>query len=132
MEKETNRQKKISTLIQKDLTDIIQQELRLSGHSDIIVSVSKVRVTSDLSIARAYLSIFPDDKAKEVMESLQNHKVQLKHKIAQRTRHQLRKMPELNLYTDDSLEYEQGIYDALKGDDDPIKNPDLLKKRKKL
>ncbi len=132
MEQETNRQKKIGKLLQQDLTDIIQQELRKNARSHIIVSVSKVRVTTDLSIAKAYLSIFPDEKAETVMNNLQQHQSHLKHLLAQRTRHQLRKMPELNLYIDDSLEYKQGIDEALKGHKDPIKNPDLLDKRKKL
>ncbi len=131
MEQETNRQKKIGTLIQHDLADVIQKELREAGQTHIIVSVSKVRVTSDLSLAKAYLSIFPKDKANETMEALQHHRTQLKHIIAQRTKHQLRKMPELVLYVDDSLEYIHGIEEAIKGNEDPIKNPDLLDKRKR-
>lgn len=131
MEKETNRQKKIGRLLQHDLADIIQKELKRAGQNHVIVSVSKVRVTSDLSIARAYLSIFPTKEAKAVMESLQGYRTQLKHQLAQRTKHQLRKMPELNLYLDDSLEYIQGIEEALKGENNPIKNPDLLDQRKK-
>lgn len=131
MEKETNRQKKIGTLIQHDLSDIIQHELRKTGNSNVIVSVSKVRVTSDLSIAKVYLSIFPKEKSEAMMESLQKHKSKLKHQVSQRTRHQLRKMPELNLYLDDSLEYRQGIEAALKREQNPIKDPELLNKRKK-
>jgi|SRR5699024_1089241 len=131
MEKETNRQKKIGALIQRDLTDIIQKEFRQTGKSNIIVSVSKVRVTADLSIAKAYLSIYPNERAKAVMDDFQKHKSQLKHQVAQRTKHQLRKMPELLLFLDDSLEYIQNIDEALKGKEDPIENPDLLDKRKK-
>jgi|SRR5699024_11403495 len=131
MEQETNRQKKISALIQRDLTDVIQKRLRKAGRSHVIVSVSKVRVTSDLSIAKAYLSIFPDEKAGALMDELVQIQNQLKHELAQLTKHQLRKMPDLSLYLDDSVAYEQGINDALKGDEDPIKNPDLLGKRKK-
>lgn len=131
MEQETNRQKKISGLIQKDLADIIQKELRQNGKTGTIVSVSKVRVTSDLSLAKAYLSIFPTEKSEEVMEDLQRHRSQLKHLVAQRTKHQLRKMPELLLYVDDSIEYIHSIEEAVKGKEDPIQNPDLLDKRKK-
>lgn len=132
MEQETNRQKKIGTLIQKDLADIIQKELRKAGKSGVIVSVSKVRVTADFSLAKAYLSIFPNDQAQEVMTDLQKHRNHLKHLIAQRTKHQLRKMPELNLFLDDTLEYIHNIEEAVKGKSDPIKNPDLLEKRKKI
>lgn len=132
MEQETNRQKKVATLIQHDLAEIIQKELRSAGQSSVIVSVSKVRVTSDFSTAKAYLSIFPNDKVEEVMEDLQRHRSQLKNKVAQRTKHQLRKFPELLLYLDDSLEYMNKIDQAIKEKEDPIKQPDLLDKRKKL
>ncbi len=131
MEKETNRQKKIATLIQHDLTDIIRRELQDAGQKGIIISVTKVRVTSDFSIAKAYLSIYPNDRAKAIMEDVQRHRPHLKHQIAQRTRHQMRKMPELFLFIDDSTAYIHDIEEALKGEEDPIKNPDLLDKRKK-
>ena len=132
MEKETNRQKKVGTLIQHDLAEIIQQELRKVGKTSVIVSVSKVRVTSDFSLAKAYLSVFPNDKAESVMEDLQKHRLQLKNQIAQRAKHQLRKMPDLLLYLDDSLEYINSIEQAIKGKENPIEKPDLLDKRKKL
>lgn len=132
MEQETQKQKKVGTLIQHDLAEIIQKELRKSGELRVIVSVSKVRVTADFSLAKAYLSIFPKDKVEGVMEELQKHRLQLKHQVAQRTRHQLRKMPELVLYMDDSLDYIEDIEEAVKGEEDPIQNPDLLDKRKKL
>lgn len=131
MEKETNRQKKIATLIQHDLTDIIRRALQDAGQNGVIISVTKVRVTSDFSIARAYLSIFPEEQAKAIMEDLQKHRTNFKHQIAQRTKHQMRKMPELLLFIDDSIAYIHNIESALKGDKDPIKNPDLLDKRKK-
>src|SRR5699024_3142629 len=101
MEQETNRQKKVATLIQHDLAEIIQKELRGAGQSNIIVSVTKVRVTSDFSLAKAYLSIFPNDKVEDVMEDIQRRRTYLKNQVAQRTKHQLRKFPELLLYLDD-------------------------------
>ena len=61
---ETNRQKKIGGVIQKDLVDILQGEVRKNGVSNLVISVSKVSVTSDLSVATVYLSIFPQEKAK--------------------------------------------------------------------
>lgn len=131
MEEETNRQKKIGALIQRDLTDIIQQELRKSGKTHVIVSVSKVKPTTDLSLAKAYLSIFPTKEAEAVMEELKKFKSQLKHQVAQRTKNQLRKMPDLALYLDDSIEYMQKIEEAVKGRENPIENRDLLDKRKK-
>lgn len=132
MEQETNRQKKIAGLIQRDLADIIQKDLRKVGKSNIIISVTKVRVTADLSLAKAYISIYPKDNADKIMEELQHQCSYLKHQVAQRTRHQLRKMPELELNVDDSIDYIHSIEEAVKGKEDPIQDPDLLDKRKKV
>lgn len=132
MEKETNRQKKVATQIQHDLADIIQKELRKAGKLKVIVSVTKVRVTSDFSLAKAYLSIYPKNEVETTMENLQRYRAQLKHQVAQRTRHQFRKMPELTLHLDDSIDYIHNIEKAVKSKEDPIQNPDLLDKRKKL
>ena len=128
---ETNRQKKIGGLLQKDLADILQSSLRESGRTGILISVSKVRVTTDLSIAKAYISIFPAKHQEEVLKEIKENTSQIKHEVAQRTKHQLRKMPDLNFYIDDSLEYIDGIEQSIKGKENPISNPDLLDKRKK-
>lgn len=128
---ETNRQKKIGGVLQKDLADVIQQELRNAGKTNIIISVSKVKVTTDLSIAKAYLSIFPSAQAKALIEELREIKHRLKHQVALKTKHQLRKMPDLDLFLDDSLDYIEEIDEAVKGKENPIENPDLLEKRKK-
>ncbi len=128
---ETNRQKKIGKVLQQDLAEILQNQLREAGKTGIIISVSKVRVTTDLSIAKAYLSIFPPKYSKEILEEITAIKSKIKHELAQRTRQQLRKMPDMNFYLDDSLDYIQNIEKSIKGEDNPIDNPDLLDKRKK-
>tara|TARA_B100000929_G_C15476847_1_gene409805 strand:- start:597 stop:1004 length:408 start_codon:yes stop_codon:yes gene_type:complete len=128
---ETNRQKKVAGVLQRDLVDVIQKALMQAGVKNIIVSVSKVNVTTDLSQAKVYLSIFPHDKASEILKEVSAVKPFIKHEIANRTRHQLRRMPELQFYVDDSLEYIDGIDKSLKGSEDPIQNPDLLPRRKK-
>jgi ribosome-binding factor A len=128
---ETNRQKKIGGVLQQDLADVIQQELKRNNVTGIIVSVSKVKVTTDLSIAKAYISIFPTKDALGLLEELKAISNKLKHELAQRTKNQLRKMPDLNFYLDDSLEYIEGIEKAVKGEENPIENRDLLDKRKK-
>lgn len=128
---ETNRQKKIASLLQEDLAHELQNILRDAGQTGIIISVSKVIVTVDLSLAKVYVSIFPADRAENLTKELNEKKSQIKHRIAQLTRHQLRKMPDLNFYNDDSIEYISGIEKAIKGSDNPLKNPDLLDKRKK-
>lgn len=128
---ETNRQKKIGTLIQKDIVDILQGEVRKNSITNLIISVSKVNVTSDLSIAKVYLSIFPSDKGPELLTAIRTNSPLIKHELAQRVRQQLRRVPELIFYLDDSLDYIEKIDNALAGKDNPIENPDLLDKRKK-
>ena len=128
---ESNRQKKIAGILQQDLAEVLQAELNAGGVKGIIISVSKVKVTTDLSIAKAYLSIFPNDKAKVLIEEIRAKTPLIKHELAQRTKHQLRRMPQLEFFIDDSLEYMDRIDRSLKGEENPIKNPDLLDKRKK-
>ena len=128
---ETQRQKKIGGVIQKDLAEILQRAATDGGFQGTIISVTKVSVTVDLSIAKAYISIFPADKVKPVMEGIQENQAMIRHELAQRTRHQLRRMPELAFYLDDSLDYIENIEKSLEGGDDPIEDPDLLPRRKK-
>ena len=109
---ETTRQNKIGRLLQKELSEIFLVETRkLPG---VMVSVSVVRVTSDLSIARAYLSIFPTEKSADILKNIQDTAKSIRHELAQRVRFQLRKMPELHFYIDDSLDYAEKIEDLLK------------------
>ena len=128
---ESNRQKKIAGILQKDLAEVIQLELKAAGTQNLIISVTKVRVTPDLLQANAHLSIFPSDKAEKIIEEIRNIKPKVKHEVAQRTKNQLRRMPELSFYNDDSIEYINDLEQAFKGKNDPIKNPDLLDNRKK-
>ncbi|WP_026451864.1 30S ribosome-binding factor RbfA [Aequorivita capsosiphonis] len=128
---ETNRQKKIGSVLQNDLANVLQNMLREAGQMGIIISVSKVSTTTDLSIAKVYVSVFPADKAEAIVAELNKVKPKIKHQIAQLTKNQLRKMPDLSFYNDDSLEYIEKIDNAVKGEDNPLKNPDLLPKRKK-
>ncbi|AXT18648.1 30S ribosome-binding factor RbfA [Flavobacteriaceae bacterium AU392] len=128
---ESNRQKKIASVLQLDLVEVLQGSASQGGMRNIIISVTKVKVTVDLSIAKVYLSIFPVDKGQELLEGIQSNSSLIKHELAQRTRHQLRRMPQLEFFIDDSLEYIDNIDRSLKGLDNPIDNPDLLDKRKK-
>lgn len=129
---ESNRQKKIAGVLQNDLALVLQKMLRESGQLGIIISVSKVTVTTDLSLSKVYVSVFPPDKAELMVEELNVLKPSIKNQIAQKTKHQLRKMPDLVFYNDDSLEYIGKIEQAVKGDEDPIKDPKLVEKRKNL
>lgn len=111
---ESTRQAKISRLLQKELSEIFrQQTAKMRG---TLVSVSAVRVSPDLSIARVYLSVFPSDKAHEIIESINKSAKTIRYELAQRVRFQLRKTPELSFYIDDSLDYIENIDNLLKED----------------
>ncbi|MDA8595498.1 30S ribosome-binding factor RbfA [Flavobacteriaceae bacterium] len=128
---ESNRQKKIAGVLQKDLVDILQSAAR-DGMKGVIISVTKVKVTSDLSQAKVYLSVFPSDKRDVILAGINTNISAIRNEMAQKTRHQLRRMPELLFFGDDSLDYIDAINESLQGrDENPILNPDVLEKRKK-
>lgn len=128
---ETNRQRKIAGVLQKDLVDVLQKAAQ-DGMKGVIISVSKVNVTSDLGVAKVYLSIFPSEKRAEIVKGVQSNTPLIRHEMAQRTKNQLRRMPELLFFGDDTLDYLEVIDKSLKGEDEnPIKNPDILPKRQK-
>ena len=131
MEEFTQRQKKIGGILQQDLAEVLQKAATDGGLRGVIISVSKVNVTTDLSVAKVYLSIFPNKEAEPLLEGIRSNKPLIRHELAQLTRHQLRRMPQLEFFIDDSLEYIDGIERSLKGEDNPLENPDLLGKRKK-
>ena len=108
---ETTRQAKISRLIQKELSEIFRQQTAKTH--GVLVSVSAVRVSPDLSIARAYLSVFPSDKGAEIIENVNRSTSQIRHELAQKVRYQVRKTPELSFFIDDSLDYIEHIDDLL-------------------
>jgi len=128
---ESNRQKKISGILQEDISSVIQDFLRKNTVKNLLVSVTKVTVTPDLGYAKAYLSVFPADKAAAVVQEIVEIGPQLRHQVAVKVRHQLRRMPELQFFNDDSLEYMDQIDRELKGLNNPIENPDILPRRKK-
>ncbi|MDO4319244.1 MAG: 30S ribosome-binding factor RbfA [Bacteroidales bacterium] len=109
---ESTRQAKISRLLQKELSEIFRQQTAKTHGT--IVSVSTVRVSPDLSVAKAYLSIFPSDKSQEVLDSIVASAKTIRYELAQRVRFTLRKTPELQFYLDDSLDYLERIDDLLK------------------
>jgi len=115
---ESKRQKRIAKIIQQDLAEILQGEIRRAGVKNFIISVTKTYVTPDLSLARVYVSVFPPDKADESVEALRQNAKLVKHAVAQRVRHQLRKMPDLEFYRDDTLDYIERIDEALRSGPD--------------
>lgn len=109
---ETTRQAKIARLIQKELSEIFRRQTAKTH--GVIVSVSSVRVSPDLSIAKAYLSVFPSDKGPEMIESINKSAKTIRYELAQIVRFQLRKTPELHFYLDDSLDYIENIDSLLR------------------
>ena len=104
---ETKRQAKIARLIQRELSEIFRRQTSALG--GVIVSVSAVRVTPDLSIAKAYLSIFPSEKSAEILENIKKQAKTVRYELAQAVKEVLRKCPELQFYLDDSLDYIENI-----------------------
>ena len=109
----STRQSKIERLLQKDLGDIFQK-----GTSTLfkgkMITVTTVRVSPDLSSARAYLSLFPVEDKKEFMEYINSIEGQIRYDLGKRIRHQLRKVPSLSFFLDDSLDYIDNIENLLK------------------
>lgn len=129
---ETHRQKKIAGILQKDIVDVLQTAAR-DGMKGVLISVTKVQVTADLSQAKVYLSVFPNDKRTSLLEGIKSNTTRIRHELSQRTKNQLRRVPELLFFIDDSLDYIETIDKSLKGKDvDPIKNPEILDRRKKI
>ncbi|HBI59441.1 MAG: 30S ribosome-binding factor RbfA [Duncaniella sp.] len=104
---ESTRQAKISRLLQKELSEIFRQQTAKTHGT--IVSVSIVRVSPDLGVAKVYLSIFPGEKSQEVLESIKKSAKTIRYELAQKVRFQLRKTPELTFFIDDSLDYAANI-----------------------
>ncbi len=109
---ETTRQNKISRLIQKELSEIfLLQTKRMPG---TLVSVSVVRISPDLSYAKAYLSIFPSERGEEIVKNINNNMKAIRFELGKRLRFQLRIIPELKFFVDDSLDYAAHIDELLK------------------
>jgi ribosome-binding factor A len=109
----STRQSKIERLLQKDLGDIFQKGTNTLFKNKMI-TVTTVRVSPDLSSARAYLSLFPVEDKKEFMEYINSIEGQIRFDLGKRIRHQLRKVPSLSFFLDDSLDYIDNIENLLK------------------
>lgn len=111
---ESTRQHKIARLIQKDLSDIFLRYARTLGGT--LISVSEVRVSSDLAIAHVYLSIFPQDKVAATMEKIEENKGKFRGEMGTLERHQLRIIPELNFHIDETIDRMERIDELLHSD----------------
>ncbi len=106
------RQNKIARLLQKELSVIFQEQTR-SMHG-VMVSVTRTKVSPDLSVCTAYLSIFPSERGEELLQNIERNNQQLRYSLGQRVRYQLRIVPELRFFIDDSLDYIDRIDELLK------------------
>ena len=106
------RQQKISRLIQKELSELFLKQTKLT--KGMLVSVSGVKVSSDMQIASVYLSVFPSGDASEIVRNVNDNVKQIRYDLAQRVRFQLRVIPELRFFLDDSLDYMAHIDELLK------------------
>lgn len=107
------RQEKIAQLLQQELGIYFQREAR-TVCKGAMVSVTVVRISPDMSIARAYLSVFGAQNKVEILESIESNTPKIKHHIAKNVRFQLRKMPDLEFFLDDSIDYAMEIDSLLK------------------
>ncbi len=111
---ETTRQQKIARMLQKELGEIFLLYAR-EIHGTLI-TVTNVKVSPDLGIARTYLSVFPGDKIAEVLVKVKSDTKSIRFDLGKRVRHQLRIVPELFFHIDDSLDYLENIDNLLKSD----------------
>ena len=106
------RQNKIARLLQKELSLIFQQQTRAMHGT--MVSVTRTKISPDLSICTAYLSIFPSEKGEEILENINASSKGIRYELGTRVRNQLRIVPELRFFIDDSLDYIERIDELLK------------------
>ncbi len=111
---ETTRQNKICRLIQKDLSEIFQLKTR-EFFNNAMITVTIVRISPDLSVAKVFLSIFsPKEKSENIMPLVNAHKTEIRHQLALKLGKQLRVVPSLEFFLDDSLDYIENIDKLLK------------------
>ena len=109
---ETTRQRKVSRLLQKELGNYFQKNSTAFGNK--IITVTVVRISPDLSVAKIYLSIFPVKPGENMLQTVRDHSHAIRHFIGSQVRHQLRIVPELTFFIDDSLDYIEKIDNLLK------------------
>lgn len=106
------RQNRIARLLQKELALIFQSQTRMTH--GVMVSVTRARISPDLSICTAYLSIFPSEKSEEILANIKSNEKSIRYELGTKVRNQLRIIPELRFFLDDSLDYLEHIDELLK------------------
>lgn len=105
------KQNRIARLLQKELSLIFQSQTRMMH--GVMVSVTRCRVSPDLSICTAYLSIFPSEKGEDMIRNINANERTIRYELGTRVRNQLRIIPELRFFIDDSLDYIERIDELL-------------------
>lgn len=117
---ESNRQRKVAQIIQQDFAELFRKQASESKQN-FLVTVSDVKVTADLGIAKIYLSIFPQEFRKPIMKEIEGNKAQYRNYIGQKMAKQVRIIPELSFYLDTTLDDVERIEKELKGEgDNPV------------
>ena len=106
------RQNRIARLLQKELAQIFQGQTR--SMRGVMVSVTRCRISPDLSVCTAYLSVFPSEKGEDIINNVRSNEKTIRYELGTRVRHQLRIIPELRFFIDDSLDYIDHIDELLK------------------
>ena len=118
---DSTRQEKYSKLIQKEIGEIFQRNGR-DFYGKAFVTVTNVRVSPDLGIAKVYVSIFGMPDSKKVVEEIESHNKEIRKRLGDKIRHQARIIPELKFFLDDSLDYVEKIEKLLKDSQHPKEN----------
>ncbi|SDE19746.1 30S ribosome-binding factor RbfA [Riemerella columbipharyngis] len=117
---ESNRQRKIAQIIQEDFSELFRKQAADSS-KQFLITVSEVKVSADLGIAKIYLSIFPQKYRDGIMKEIEANKSQYRNYMGQKMRSQIRVIPQLNFYLDTTLDDVERIDKELKGEgDNPI------------
>ena len=116
---ESPRQKKINSVLQKEIASLLLESIRSENISNLMISVTKVKVSPDLSSAKVYVSIFPNNNYLDHLRNLNSSR--MRHDLSQRMKKQLSKIPQLSFYIDDSLDYIENIEKELKAGSNPFR-----------
>lgn len=120
---ESKRQKQVGKLIQQEMSDIFQRE-GLNVIDGGMLSISKVSVTPDLMEARIYMSLFQIKNPEELLRSIRERTGEWRNALGQRVKNQLRRVPEIQFFTDDTLDYVfkmEELFKKIKEDDEKTK-----------
>ena len=111
----STKQNKVARLLQKELGDIFQKRSK-SLFEDKMITVTVVRISPDLLVAKVYMSIYPSKNNEKTLALVREHANEIRYDLGNRIRNQVRKIPELTFFIDDSLDYIENIDRLLKGD----------------